>query len=83
MSDMEDSSFLLRRDAAAEFIRNNFSIPCTTQTLAKFASIGGGPLYRYNGRFPVYDPADLAAWVAERTGPKVSSVSEARAVTTA
>lgn len=77
---MEDVPFLLRRDAAAEYIENNFSIPCSRQTLAKYASTGGGPLFRYSGRFPLYDVADLAAWAAERTGPKVGSVSEAREV---
>jgi hypothetical protein len=75
---MEDAPFLLRRDAAADYIRNNFPFPCSVQTLAKLASSGGGPLYRYSGRFPVYDIVDLNTWATERTGPKVGSVSEAR-----
>jgi hypothetical protein len=76
---MEDHSKPpLRRSAAAAFIRENFSIPCSVQTLAKFASAGGGPFYRYSGRFPVYDVADLLAWGAAKVGPRVSSVTEAR-----
>ena len=56
----------------------NFSIPCSARTLAKFASVGGGPLYRYSGRFPVYETADLMAWAAGKVGPKVGTYSEAR-----
>jgi hypothetical protein len=76
---MDDYSIPLRRDAAAEFIREHFSIPCSSRTLAKFASGCGGPLYRYCGRFPVYYVADLTAWATKKTGPKVSSATEARA----
>jgi hypothetical protein len=75
---MDNQSKPLRRDAAAEFIRENFSIPCSVRTLAKFASVGGGPLYRYSCRFPVYDVADLKAWATGKVGPKVGSFSEAR-----
>lgn len=75
---MGDQPKLLRRDAAAEFIREHFSIPCSARTLAKFASVGGGPLYRYSGRFPIYDTADLMAWAAGKVGPKVGTFSEAR-----
>jgi hypothetical protein len=70
----------LRRDDAAKFVRENFSIPCSARTLAKFASIGGGPLYRYSGRFPVYDVADLKAWATGKVGPRVSSATEARGI---
>jgi hypothetical protein len=75
---MDDHSKLLRRDAAAEFIRDNFSIPCSARTLAKFASVGGGPLYQYAGRFPVYYAADLTAWATKKIGPKVGTFSESR-----
>jgi hypothetical protein len=75
---MDDHSKLLRRDAAAEFIRDNFSIPCSARTLAKFASVGGGPRYRYSGRFPIYEVVDLTAWAAGRVGPKVGTFSESR-----
>ena len=75
---MNDQPKPLRRLAAAEFIREKFSIPCSERTLAKFASKGGGPLYRYSGRFPVYDVSDLLAWGAGKVGPKVETFSEAR-----
>jgi hypothetical protein len=77
---MDDHSKPLRRDDAAAFIRDNFSIPCSERTLAKFASKGGGPLYRYSGRFPVYDVADLLAWGTAKVGPRVSSATEAREI---
>jgi hypothetical protein len=46
--------------------------------LAKLASAGGGPFYRYSGRFPVYDVADLLEWGTAKVGPRVGSVTEAR-----
>jgi hypothetical protein len=75
---MDIQSNLLRRDAAAQYIRDQFSIPCSARTLAKFASIGGGPAYRYSGRFPIYDVADLTAWAKQKIGPRVSSATEHR-----
>jgi hypothetical protein len=75
---MDDQPKPLRRFQAAELIRAKFSIPCSERTLAKYASKGGGPLYRYSGRFPVYDVADLMAWGAGKVGPKVGTFSEAR-----
>jgi hypothetical protein len=75
---MDLQSKLLRRDEAARFVRETYSIPCSARTLAKFASIGGGPVYRYSGRFPIYDVADLAAWAKQKIGPRVNSATEHR-----
>jgi hypothetical protein len=75
---MNNHSKPLRRDAAAALIRDNFSIPCSVQTLAKFASAGGGPIYQYCGRFPIYYEADLRAWATKKIGPQVTSATESR-----
>jgi len=67
---------LLRRNDAAQYVRETWSQPCTPTWLAKLAVIGGGPLYRKAGRFPLYDPDDLDAWASARLGPKRRSTSD-------
>lgn len=62
---------LLRRDKAAEYIRNTYGIPCGTSTLASYASqpervVGGGPLFRKAGNIPLYAKTDLDLWASKR-----------------
>lgn len=66
---------LLRRDAAGEYLKSRYGVG-SAGTLAKLACVGGGPLFRKLGRFPVYSPSDLDDWAAGRTSAKVSSTSE-------
>jgi lysozyme family protein len=43
-------------------------------TLAKLASMGGGPTFESFGRKPLYREADLLAWAQARTtGPRQST----------
>jgi hypothetical protein len=67
---------LLRRDPAGRYIVEKWGIPCSTKWLAKLAVVGGGPVFRKAGRFPLYDPEDLDRWAASRIGPKQKSTSE-------
>ena len=67
----------LRRADAAHFVRANWGIPCSTKWLAKLAVIGGGPIFRKAGRFPIYLPADLDAWAEARIGAPRRSTSVA------
>jgi hypothetical protein len=69
------SRFLRRADAAA-YVCNRYGFPCSRQWLAKLAVIGGGPVFRKAGRFPIYSPADLDAWAESRIGPAITSTSE-------
>ena len=65
----------LRRDRAAEYLLDRYGA-YTSETLAKLASIGGGPRFRKMGRFPVYTRDDLDAWANGRMSPPVSSTAE-------
>lgn len=67
---------LLRRDEAATYVRETHGVPCSTRTLAKLASLGGGPRYRRAGLAAMYSPEGLDAWVTSRLGPEVSSTAE-------
>lgn len=73
---MRQSTIYLRRAAAAEYIREKWGFPCSSKWLAKLAVIGGGPIFRKAGRFPMYTPADLDAWAEARIGSPIQSTSE-------
>jgi hypothetical protein len=66
----------LRRKEAAEFVRDNWGLPCAAQTLAKLAVVGGGPVFRKAGRYPLYSPEDLDSWAKGRIGNPRRSTSE-------
>jgi hypothetical protein len=76
MSSMSAGARFLRRKQAAEYISRIWGIPTSPRTLAKLAVIGGGPPFRKAGRWPLYEPADLDAWVERRLGPKQNSTSD-------
>ena len=68
----------LRRAAAAQYVRETWGLPCSSKWLAKLAVMGGGPVYRKAGRFPVYTAGDLDIWAESRVGsPRRSTSVEA------
>jgi hypothetical protein len=67
---------MLRRTEAAQYISDEWSIPCSPKTLAKLAVIGGGPKFRKAGRLPLYAPVNLDEWARSRLSNLVSSTSE-------
>jgi hypothetical protein len=61
------------RRQAAEFLTEQ-GYPVASTTLAKYASVGGGPIFESFGRKPLYRPDDLLTWANERsTGPRRST----------
>ena len=68
-------NFLRRSDAAA-YITERYGFPCSRQWLAKLAVIGGGPVFRKAGRYPIYEPSELDRWAEARIGPRQWSTSE-------
>ncbi len=73
---MEASPHYLRRDKAAQHVRDTWGLPCSTKWLAKLAVTGGGPVFRKAGRTPIYAPADLDAWAQSRIGVPRKSTSD-------
>lgn len=65
-----------RRSEAADYISVVYGFPCSRQWLAKLAVIGGGPVFRKAGRYPIYDPADLDQWAGARIGPVQDSTAQ-------
>ena len=68
-----DSERRLSRKETADFL-TNLGYKTAPATLAKLASIGGGPVFESFGRKPLYTPADLLNWAQARsTGPRRST----------
>lgn len=76
MIEISNSPLNMRRADAARYIRETYGIPCVATTLAKYACIGNGPVFRKAGKFPIYARADLDAWANRRLGKLVHSTSE-------
>src|SRR5215510_13492139 len=63
----------LSRKEAAEFL-TDLGYKTAAATLAKLASIGGGPVFESFGRKPLYRETNLLAWArAKTTGPRRST----------
>ena len=75
-TDTSPSKRFLRRAEAATHVTNRYGFPCSRQWLAKLAVVGGGPVFRKAGRYPIYDPADLDRWAQARIGPVQRSTSD-------
>lgn len=74
MTDM--TTTLFNRREASDYLLKRYGLRAKPATLAKYASLGGGPAYRLAGRFPAYDVADLDKWALARVSDLVSSTSE-------
>ncbi len=55
---------LRTRAGAVEYLRDCWGIGRTVSTLAKLASLGGGPRFCKAGRTPLYAEHDLDEWAA-------------------
>jgi hypothetical protein len=67
---------VLRRRDAAQYVQDNWGLPCAYQTLAKLAVIGGAPVFRKAGRYPLYRLEDLDGWAAAKIGHPRTSTSD-------
>lgn len=66
------------RNEAADLIKSR-GLPITRNTLQKYATTGGGPVYRRFGNRAVYLAADLDAWIEEKLSSPRASTSQAEA----
>lgn len=77
---MHQGSKWRRRGAAAAYLRDQHGLDYTAEYLARLASTGGGPVFRYlNGHWPIYADDDLDEWAKSRIGPPMRKASEAPA----
>nr|WP_314262453.1 hypothetical protein [uncultured Devosia sp.] len=66
----------LRRWAAAEYLGDIHGVQIAPSTLAKLASVGGGPAITYFSKIPLYALADLDDWAFSKLHLPTSSTSE-------
>lgn len=66
----------LRRSDVPNYLASKHGIDIAVSTLAKMATIGGGPAMQYSGRIPLYHIQDLDAWAEARLSKAVRSTSE-------
>jgi hypothetical protein len=65
-----------RRAEASEYIRSVWGLSYSVNTLAKLATIGGGPAFEHFGRWPVYTSQSLDDWVRGRLSRPKNSTSD-------
>jgi hypothetical protein len=68
----------LDRREASQYLLEKFGIRRSPGTLAKLASIGGGPAFRKAKRAVIYDPSALDEFAAEITSAPMRSTAEVR-----
>lgn len=66
----------LRRAEASDYLRLAHGIEIKPSTLAKYATVGGGPSYNKCGASPLYPTDELDRWAAERLGTLRASTSD-------
>lgn len=66
--------FMSRTEAAAYATAKG--VPVSKNTLQKFATVGGGPIYRRFGNKALYVATDMDAWIAEKMSAPMRSTSE-------
>ena len=71
----------LNRQRAAEYIETTWGLPCSPRTLAKLASVGGGPVFHKALGAAVYEPQNLDSWAASKIcAPMVRASGAAEAM---
>ncbi len=66
----------LRRGEASTYLEQRHGLTVAVTTLAKYATVGGGPAFNLFGRFPMYEPATLDAWAVAKLGRARTSTSD-------
>ena len=65
-----------RRNEASAYLKSTWGIDRKPSTLAKYATVGGGPRFEHAGRVPLYPQPELDAWAASILSPLKSSTSD-------
>ncbi|MBS3849707.1 hypothetical protein KD146_13465 [Devosia sp. BSSL-BM10] len=65
----------LRRAEVPGYLLEHHGMTVAKATLAKLASVGGGPVMQYHGRIPLYPVTDLDQWAAARLSGPVPNTS--------
>jgi hypothetical protein len=75
---MPDDKPRLRRREAVAYLAGRHGVPVAVATLAKLATVGGGPEIEYFGRIPLYTPDALDTWAKTKLSGPVGSTAGKR-----
>ena len=77
MSNSAPSKPRLRRAEASDYLLSTHGLQVAPATLAKLATVGGGPRFNKVGRFPLYPVTELDIWAVAKLGDTVANTTEA------
>lgn len=66
----------LRRWEASEYLTLAHGVTIAPATLAKWASVGGGPLFQHSNATPLYPRIELDRWATQRLSGLKRSTSD-------
>ena len=66
----------LRRTEASRYLKEKWGIDRAPSTLAKLATLGGGPRFQRANRIPLYSPEFLDEWARSILSPPMTSTSD-------
>ena len=73
---MANCNHFLTRDESAKYLTER-GLPVSRNTLQKWATTGGGPIYRRFGNRAVYTETDLNKWIDKKLSAPRNSTSDA------
>lgn len=76
MAELRRRLHRLRRTEASQYLNEEWGIIRAPSTLAKLATIGGGPMFERANRIPLYLPEFLDAWARSILSPPMTSTSD-------
>jgi hypothetical protein len=65
-----------RRHEASAYLKEKWGLDRRPATLAKYASVGGGPKLEYAGRIPIYPQDELDIWAQSIFSALCSSTAQ-------
>lgn len=69
-----DVTRYINRAEAAQYLTNDLGLQISKNTLSKWVTTGGGPVYRRFGKRAVYLVQDLNDWALQKLSqPRISS----------
>jgi hypothetical protein len=66
----------LGRSEASAYLWQRHRMKCSWVTLARLASIGGGPKFQRAGPYVFYTPTELDLWAKAKTTPLLTKASD-------
>jgi hypothetical protein len=67
---------MIPRKAVPGYLQETHGVRFSVTSLARWASQGGGPVYRRVGRYTYYEPKDIDRWLRKKMTPPLRWTSD-------